>query len=353
MQNQPSNDAPLASARCGMVVLAGDGRWQAVNPALCRLLGEQADALAGTAAHRRLFPDIAARIDAALAGQGGPLRLEQDLPASAPGNAQRLRLELVAMPAHRDAPPQWLLQVHDTTAEHEARNALDAVRGQLEQLAYGISHDLRASLRGIEGFAERLQGQTLDAEGQDQLARIRAAAARADGLTRALVALTHAASAAYAEDEVDLSLLVDWTIAEMRDADPGRAVEVAVQRGMRVRGDERQLKLLLEQLLRNAWTFTAPQAAASIDVAARERDDRFELCVADNGIGFDMRYADRLFVPFRRLHRSEEGAGHGLGLAIVRTIAERHGGRVWATSEPGAGSRFFVELPVAGAKSGP
>lgn len=352
----PRNDAILASARCGMAVVTPQGEWVVANPALCRLLGESAGSMLGGPAHRRLFPDTATRIDAALRELSGgvPVRLGLAVDYRHPGGeALRLELDADLLPADEAQPPCLLLQVHDITATHRARAALDAIHRQQEQVAYGISHDLRASLRGIEGFARQLAGQPLDAQGQEHLGRVRAAASQASGLVDALVQLSRAATQPQATDEVDLGLLAAWVLAELQDADPARAVAIDIRPLPPVRGDERQLKRVLEQLLGNAWKFTAGTPSPEISIEEHPAPPgRRVVGIRDNGSGFDMRYVDKLFTPFRRLHGTDDGGGHGLGLAIVRAIVERHGGKAWAESQPGAGSRFFVELPAVEAEAG-
>lgn len=346
----PDDDALLACARCGMALLAPQGEWLAANPALCRMLGEPAAALVGQAAHRRLFPAGAERIDQALRGLHGgeAMRVGLDVDYRHPdGTLLRFELDVDALPHAEGDAPRLLLQVHDTTAAHDAKTTRQATARYQEQLAYGLSHDLRASLRAIEGFARQLEQTPSGDDGHDHLERIRAAAAQAGELVDALVQLSRAATAAHANDPVDLSLLATWVAAELQDRAPGRAADIAVQPGLAVRGDERQLRLVLQQLLHNAWKFSATRERVEIAVEGVEHaDGMLELCVRDNGSGFDMRYADKLFLPFRRLHGPEEGGGHGLGLAIVDAIVQRHGGRAWARSQAGAGSRFFVELPL-------
>jgi PAS domain S-box-containing protein len=356
-QPMPRNDAILASARCGMAVVTPEGEWLAANPALCRLLGVPEDSLLGHAAHRRLFPDGAARIDAALRELSGgvAMRLGLDLDYRAPSGADLwLELDADLLPADEGAPPRLLLQVHDATAAHRAQAALEAIGRQQEQVDFGISHDLRASLRGIEGFASQLARQPLDEQGREHLDRVRAAAAQAGGLVDALLQLSRARTQPLAESEVDIGLLAAWVLAELQDAEPAREVAVEIPTGLTVRGDERLLKRAFEQLLHNAWKFVAGSRPATIAIEAMSATPgRRVVCIRDNGVGFDMRYADRLFAPFRRLHGADSGGGHGLGLAIVRTIVQRHGGSAWAESQAGAGSRFFVELPAFDAGSEP
>ena len=136
-------------------------------------------------------------------------------------------------------------------------------------------------------------------------------------------------------------------LAELQDADPHRRAQLQVQPGLFVRGDERLLKLMLAQLLHNAWKFSGDADPIRIEVHGERAGDRQTLVVRDHGIGFDSRYAHKLFTPLQRLHGPEQGAGHGLGLAIAERILERHGGRITADSRPGDGATFTVELPAA------
>lgn len=354
-QPAPGDAAILASARCGMALVTPQGEWLAANPALCRMLGEPAGSLVGQAAHRRLFPDSAERIDQVLRGLHGDdtMRLGLDVDYRHPdGTLLRLEFDVQAMPRADGTGPLWLLQVHDATAAHRVDAAWQALAQYQEQLGYGLAHDLRASLRAIEGFAKHLEQQPLDASGRDQLERIHGAAAQAGDLVDALVRLSRATTVAHADEPVDLSLLATWVAAELQDMAPGRDAAVAVQPGLVARGDERQLRLMLQQLLHNAWKFSSARERIEIAVEGGVgANGTLELCVRDNGRGFDMRHADKLFLPFRRLHGPEDGGGHGLGLAIVHAIVQRHGGRAWARSQPGAGSRFFVELPLQRAGS--
>jgi signal transduction histidine kinase len=353
----PCQDVQTASLRSGTALLSARGDWQVASAGLHALLGEPDGALLGEPAHRRLFPDAAARIDAALRafenGAGTPLALdvERILPG---GRTQRLAVDIDRLPGAAGQAPQLLLQLHDATEGDRARRALQALQAQQEQVAYGISHDLRASLRGIDGFASQLSRQPLDAQGLEHLERVRAAARHANSLVEALVQLSRAGSLPVASAPVDLGLLAAWVLAELQDADPARSVAIKIAPELHARGDERQLKRLLEQLLHNAWKFSAGNPEARIAVeAVPAPPGRCIVCIRDNGSGFDMRYVDKLFVPFRRLHGADDGGGHGLGLAIVQAIAQQHDGRAWAESEPGAGSRFYVELPADDAGSTP
>lgn len=232
----------------------------------------------------------------------------------------------------------------------DARRELEIARRQLQLLTDSITHDLRAPLRAIEGFAAHVATsahERLDARERDQLQRVREAAVRMNSLLEALSEFSRATSAPLQPGDVDISLLAEWIIGDLQAADPARAAQVAVQPGLRARGDERLLRLMLAQLLDNAWKFSASAAATRIEVTGVVEGDRCRFSVRDAGIGFDPRYAGKLFEPLQRLHGPEEGAGHGLGLAIARRIALRHGGDIAAVSQTGDGALFTVELPNA------
>jgi signal transduction histidine kinase len=230
----------------------------------------------------------------------------------------------------------------------QCREQLQALARQQELLAYGISHDLRAPLRAIEQFSALLQrqsGERLDEPGRAHLQRIRDAAGRMGGLIEALLEFSRVDRAELSPAPVDLSLGAELALAGLREAEPGRQVEARVAPGLLALGDEAQLHKLMQQLLRNAWCFSGD--VVRVEVGGARENDRLRLWVRDQGRGFDPRYAGKLFEPFQRLHGAEEGSGHGLGLAIAARIVARHGGRMWAESQPGAGSTFFVELPAA------
>ena len=227
---------------------------------------------------------------------------------------------------------------------------LERVLQDQAQVSYGIAHDLRAPLRAIEGFAAMLEqhaGGALDDTGLGYLDRIRAAATRMAGLIDALQALSRASHDHLDIADVDASLLADWALVELRDAEPARAAEASVEPGIRVRADERQLKQVFDHLLHNAWKFSSGRDAVRIEVGAERVGERVRIHVRDHGSGFDPRHIDRAFEPFQRVHGPDEGGGHGLGLAIAQRIVQRLGGRIEVETVPGEGSVFHVELPAA------
>ncbi|HEV8694474.1 MAG TPA: ATP-binding protein [Lysobacter sp.] len=231
----------------------------------------------------------------------------------------------------------------------QARTQLQSAQKQLQLLTDAITHDLRAPLRSIESFAARVAesaASRLEERERDQLQRVLEAAARMTSLLAALGELSRATHAELHTAEVDLSLLAEWVLAELQDAQPDRQTQIGVQPGLFTQGDERLLKQMLTQLLHNAWKFSPAQSAVRIEISGETHDGRQTLTIRDHGVGFDNRYAHKLFEPLQRLHGPEQGGGHGLGLAIAQRIAQRHGGCITADSRPGDGAVFTVELPA-------
>ena len=221
-----------------------------------------------------------------------------------------------------------------------ARDEAAAANARLQAFMHGVSHDLRAPLRAIDGFAARLQQAGGTDEAGESIARIRAATARMGSLIDAMVEMARVGRAALRPARVDVSLLADWSLAELQDAEPGREVDATIQPGLEVVGDERLLKSMLAQLLANAWRFSAARDKVALVVEGERTDDGLRLWISDRGIGFDPAYAGKLFQPFQRLHGVDEGAGHGLGLAIAEQVAARHGGDIRARAVEGEGATF-------------
>ncbi len=213
--------------------------------------------------------------------------------------------------------------------------------------SYTISHDLRAPIRVIEGFARILKEDyagALDRVANDHLDRVLSAAARMNAMIDAMLSLSRLSTQPLARQPVDLSRLAAHVADDLRRSDPERAAEIRIQPGLTAVGDPTLLRLALENLLGNAWKYSAKVARAQIGFEQVEQEGRRAFVVSDNGAGFDMRFADRLFGVFHRLHASSEFAGHGVGLASVRRIVQRHGGQIWAEAEVGRGARFYFTL---------
>jgi PAS domain S-box-containing protein len=225
---------------------------------------------------------------------------------------------------------------------------LEAANRELETFSYSVSHDLRAPLRGIDGFSQALLedcGDHLDAQGQDYLQRICSATQRMSELIDALLGLSRVTRAELQREPIDLSAMAEAIAAELRRQDPARAVDVVIAPALMANGDARLLWVMLENLLGNAWKFSAKKTQAHIEFGVQtEPDGTPVFFVRDNGAGFDMTYANKLFGAFQRLHRMSEFPGTGIGLATVQRIIHRHGGRVWAEGEVGRGATFYFTL---------
>lgn len=232
---------------------------------------------------------------------------------------------------------------------------LKAANDELEAFAYSVSHDLRAPLRSIDGFSQALlddYGARLDGEGQEFLRRVRAASQRMGQLIDDLLSLSRITRGEMMQRPVDLSAMAGEVAQDLQASDPRRQVEVVVQAGVVAEGDPRLLRVVLENLLGNAWKFTGrcdrPRIEFGCQSPGGERHPDATsgavFFVRDNGAGFDPAYADKLFGVFQRLHRADEYPGTGIGLATVQRIVHRHGGRVWARGEVGKGASFFFTL---------
>jgi PAS domain S-box-containing protein len=224
---------------------------------------------------------------------------------------------------------------------------LEAVNRELEAFCYSVSHDLRAPLRSIRGFSEVLlqrYAEKLDAKGQEFLRRACDSSQHMDRLIEDLLQLSRLGRAALQPRGVDLSGLAADLAAELRQAQPERQVEVIIAPGLRVKGDERLLRIALQNLLSNAWKFTTRQSRPCVEVGVQPSPPR-TFFVRDNGAGFDMNYAGKLFGVFQRLHSSSEFPGTGIGLATVQRIINRHGGRIWAEGKLNQGATFYFRLP--------
>jgi PAS domain S-box-containing protein len=236
---------------------------------------------------------------------------------------------------------------HDVTERKQAELALQASNQELETFSYSVSHDLRAPLRGIDGFTQALEedcGERLDEVGRQHLKRIRAAACRMGLLIDALVHLSRVSRTELRMGAVDLSALARSVAGELRERDPQRKVECTIAEGAKARGDATLLRAVLENLLGNAWKFTGRRENARIEFGVETSAGWPVYSVLDNGAGFDMKNAGKLFGPFQRLHGADEFPGTGIGLATVQRIVRRHSGRVWAESAPGRGTVIHFTL---------
>lgn len=234
-----------------------------------------------------------------------------------------------------------------TAALQQHAMHLEASNRELEAFSYSVSHDLRSPLRALHGFSEGLledYESSLDEQGRHDLERVCAAADRMNTLIDSMLDLSRISRAEIALEPIDLSDLADDLAREVAEEHDDRRLEVSVQPGLRATGDPHLLRIALKNLIENAWKFTARREGGRIEVGARENGGDPVFFVRDNGAGFDMEHAEKLFAPFQRLHRVDEFPGTGIGLATVQRVIRRHGGRIWAQAEVDHGATFFFTL---------
>ena len=230
-----------------------------------------------------------------------------------------------------------------------AKDVAEAASRELESFSYSVAHDLRAPLRGMNGFAQVLldtYGDKFDAEGKDWLQEILLNAHKMAALIDSLLSLSRLTRSEMKRESVNLSALCRATVAQLRATDPERVVEMIVPDDVRADSDPVLARALVDNLLGNAWKFTSKTRAARIEFGVMQKNGHRVFFVRDNGAGFDMAFAEKLFGPFQRLHRVEEFSGTGIGLATVQRIVHRHGGRTWAKGRVDAGATFYFTLPA-------
>lgn len=224
--------------------------------------------------------------------------------------------------------------------------ALKESRRELESLTYTVAHDLRAPLRTIDGFARALSedcGDLLDADGRRYLQHVLDAAQRMSGMLEGLLSLARISRAEFHPTTLELSAIARGILDRLRATEPERAMEVVIPNDIAAEADPALLTGALEALLQNAWKFTRDRDPARIEVGVRPATPAVYF-VRDNGVGFDTRYAGKLFSPFQRLHSEREFTGAGIGLAAADRIIRRHGGRIWAEAAPDQGATFHFTL---------
>jgi signal transduction histidine kinase len=243
-------------------------------------------------------------------------------------------------------------QLTDVNEELESRVAqrtreLEASNQELEAFSYSVSHDLRAPLRTIDGFSLALEedfGERLDAQGKDYIVRVRNGVQRMGTLIDSLLQLSRVTRSDVQRERVDLSQVATLVFREIQANDPEREVNWIAQPGVMTEADPRLMRIAFENLIGNAWKFTAGTPDATVTFGSSSQNGKTVYFLRDNGAGFDMQYVDRLFTAFQRLHGEREFKGSGIGLATVSRIIRRHHGSIWAEGEPGKGAAFFFTL---------
>jgi light-regulated signal transduction histidine kinase (bacteriophytochrome) len=245
-------------------------------------------------------------------------------------------------------------RIHELNEELERRvrertAQLEAANRELESFSYSVSHDLRAPLRSVDGYSQALLedcASLLDETGRQHIHRIRNASQRMAQLIDGLLTLSRLTRLEMQRERLSLSALARNIAQELQQREPERRVEFVIADGLEARADARLMRAALENLLGNAWKYTARHDRPRIEFGTQPQPSGPPVYfVRDNGAGFDMAYVDRLFVAFQRLHSAQEFPGDGIGLATVRRIIHRHGGRVWAEGATGQGATFYFSLP--------
>src|SRR4051812_25042940 len=348
-----------------------DGRYILVNREYERLFEVRRENIVGLTDHD-LFPaevaDSFRANDLMAIDEGRPIRLEETAPGD-DGPHTYITVKFPLMDAERrpyaicgistditdrkraEEEVQRLNEVLEERVRQRTAE-LEASTRELDAFAYSVSHDLRAPLRSLAGFSEVLledYAESLDEVGRGYLARIQANANRMGRMIDDLLDLSRATRVELRRERVDMTALAHEIVDDLRESDPDRQAEITVADRLVAHGDPNLIRLVLLNLLGNAWKFTGNSAPSVISVEHAGGDDPSVVVVRDNGAGFDMRYVAKLFDPFQRLHSTSEFEGTGIGLAIVNRIVQRHGGRVWADSEPGRGASFFFTFCALGA----
>ncbi|MBD1893594.1 PAS domain S-box protein [Coleofasciculus sp. FACHB-129] len=361
--------ATFNQAAVGIAEVERNGQWRLVNQKLCDITGYTREELL-----ERTFQDIThpddlntdlENVGRMLAGEISTYSMEKryirkdtspvwiNLTGSVVRNcAGELRyfIAIVEDISDRKRFQQEITQLNQDLERRvvERTAQLEAANRELEAFSYSVSHDLRAPLRSVDGFSQALlerYADTLDEKGKHYLHRIRAGSQRMGELIDDLLELSRVTRTEMRTTEVDLSAIASEIVIELRQSQPERPVEVAIAPGILAQGDARLLRIILENLLHNAWKFTSNRLYACIEFGIiLQTDSQPAYFVRDNGAGFDMAYANKLFGAFQRLHSMTEFPGTGIGLATVQRIVHRHGGRVWAESAVEQGATFYFTL---------
>ncbi|MEX2535575.1 MAG: PAS domain S-box protein [Trueperaceae bacterium] len=357
------------NAAVGVARVSPDGQWLEMNDRLSELLGYSSQEL-----QRLTYQDVTHAEDL-VAGVRQVKRLAQ---------REISRFEMDTRYIRKDGSPIWVhltgssvrsdegklsyfvAVVEDISPRKEAEEALQhlnlelesrvlertsellSLNRELETFNHSIAHDLRTPLRGIDGFSHVLleeYGDTLDEKGRQYLQRVTSSASRMGELIDALLTLSQLARGELQPSRVDMSAIANEVAAALRQREPRRRADIQVAAKLVSMGDPELLETLLTNLLENAWKFTRNTVKARIGVGCERKRGEFVFFVRDNGAGFDPEYSRKLFMPFQRLHSPGEFEGHGVGLATVKRIVMRHGGKIWAEGKVGQGATFFFTLP--------
>lgn len=360
--------ATFEQAAMGMALVSPDGRWLYANQTLCDIVGYTHDELL-----TKTFQDITHPEDLDTDLDRVRRMLAREIPSYSmekryirkDGSLIWIKLTAALVWTGDGQPDYFVSVIEDITDLVEARNRildlntnlerhvaertaeLTAANQELDSFAYAVSHDLRAPLRAMSGFSQALIedfGPQLNDQAKGYLDQIDIASRRMGALIDGILALSRSTRGDLLRESIDISAMADRLLRELDSTAEPRGTAWTVEPGLRAVGDARMVEALLRNLLGNAWKYTARSPQATIRVFAGAIDEVSGICVADNGAGFDMAHANRLFQPFQRLHRQDEFPGLGIGLATVQRIVHRHGGAIRAQGSPGHGAIFCFSL---------
>lgn len=362
--------ATFAQAGVGMAHVAPDGRWLLVNQRLCDITGYNREELADRTFQEITHPDDLhndlEQVQRLLAGEIDSYSMEKRY-LHQDGHIQWVNLTVSLVRQPDGSPHYFIAAVEDIqrrkAAEEEIRHLnadleqrveartaeLQAANKELDSFANAVSHDLRAPLRAMTGFSRAIledYGETLEGDAREYLQRIVDAGKHMGSLIEGLLSLSRSTREQLQRERVDISAMAERILQELQRSAPERRVHWQVEGDLAAEGDPRMVEVVLQNLLGNAWKYTAHTATAEIRIYARRQPQQIAFCIADNGAGFDMAQANRLFQPFQRLHRQEQFPGIGIGLATVQRVVHRHGGSIHATATPGQGAEFCFTLPL-------
>jgi PAS domain S-box-containing protein len=345
------------------------GRYMLINEEYERLFNVSREDILGLKDHD-LFPvEIADEFranDLAAAKSGGPVQFEEIAPGDdGPHTYLTIKFPLIGADGEPYAVCGISTDITDRKrAEQEVKlfnvkleqrvrertAELEASTKELDAFAYSVSHDLRAPLRSLHGFSQLLledYSDQLDETGVAHLRRLQVNATLMAQLLDDLLRLSRTTRVELRRQSIDVSAMAETILQDLAAEEPDRSVKLLVEPGLRDHGDLHLVRLALQNLIANAWKFTAQEPVAEITIGSVIRDSQQVFFIRDNGAGFDPRFESKLFEPFQRLHSATDFEGSGIGLAIVQRVVLRHGGAIWAESVPGKGATFFFTLTTA------
>ena len=369
--------ATFEQAAVGVARLTPEGRWLEVNQRLCDIVGYTRDELLAKTFQDITHPDDLGTdlgfVRQMLAGEIQTYTLEKRYWRK-DGSLVWINLTVSLVREPAGTPHYFIKVIEDIHARKQAEAALRQLNAELEQrvaartaeleeanheldsFSHSVSHDLRAPLRAISGFGQFLGEEcasTLDERGLGHLRRMMEAAARMTTLIDDLLQFAHASRSELRRRPVDLSALAQEVVRDLQQAAPERPVQFLCAPGLSISGDVRLLRVVLVNLLGNAWKYTGKAAEPRVEFGRQDGDGETSFFIRDNGAGFDMQYVDRLFGAFQRLHSMSEFEGTGVGLATVQRILHRHGGKIRAEAQVNEGATFYFTLPEAPSSAKP